>query len=131
MRHVVEILLVGAFHYVLQVDAAMFALFADPACHILLLFWAGNHVVWYLYMLLLSLRPIHAGLGYYGNTFNHCCVCVREDFAPGTRAIPEAKVSRFLFELFRPARNRNDLQLGLCDGGCTIPRYNINTSHEL
>lgn len=75
MRHVVEILLVGAFHYVLQVDAAMLALFAYPAGHILLLFWAGDHVVGYSYMLLLSLRPIHAALCYYWNALNHCCVC--------------------------------------------------------
>ena len=75
MRHVVEILLVGAFHYVLQVDAAMLALFAYPAGHALLLFGACDYVVGYSYMLLLSLRPIHAALGYYGNAFNHCCVC--------------------------------------------------------
>ena len=76
MRHVVEILLVGAFHYVLQVDAAMFALFADPAGHILLLFGAGDHVVWYLYMLLLSLRlellvGLNLSLNYALNILSH------------------------------------------------------------
>ena len=39
-----------------------------------------------------------------------------DDSVPSARATPETEVSLFVTVRFRPARNRNDLQLGLCEG---------------
>lgn len=68
----------------------------------------NNPPLWRSFVVLLSiLQPLSCDLS--------------DDSVPGARATPETEVSLFVTVRFRPARNRNDLQLGLCEGVAPSP----------